>query len=296
MKLLQAIQQRGLKCLWYKFKNTYLKPDRDILEIGARNGSLEYLKRYANVCGSSIHEMERGEKIIWVCWLQGIKNAPILVQKCVESIHKYAGDYKVVELTNNNISQYVTLPEYIWEKYRKGTISHIHFSDALRYALLTERGGIWMDATVLLTGELPSYAVDSPLFVYHSDQKGSSLLSVNFISAYKHHPLVEDTYHMILAYWQAENRTIDYNMTAVFWTIAVYANQQNTELWNKVLFVPTGLKEILINELNEPYSVERWQQICALSSVHKLSYKFADIGIDTDKQGTFYDVLFNQKN
>ena len=295
MKLLQAIKQRGLKCLWYKFKNTYIKPDRDILEIGARNGSLEYLKRYADVCGTSLGKMERGEKIIWVCWLQGVENAPKLVQKCVASIRKYAGEYKVVELTDDNISQYVTLPEYIWKKYRKGTISHIHFSDALRYALLTERGGIWIDATVLMTGELPAYAVDSPLFVYHSDQKGSSLLSVNFISAYKHHPLVEDTYHMILAYWRAENRTIDYNMTAVFWTIAVYANQQNTELWKNVLYVPTGLKEILINQLNEPYSVNRWQQICSLSPIHKLSYKFAELGIHTDKQGTFYDVLFNQQ-
>lgn len=295
MKLIQTIRQRGIACLWYKFKNTYLTQDKDIRAIGARNGSYEYLRRYANVCGANVENMAPGEKIIWVCWLQGVENAPKLVQVCVDSIKRNSGEYKVVELTEENISQYITLPDYIWDKYHAGIISRTHFSDVLRFALLTEKGGIWIDATTLLTGELPSYVTNTPLFVYHSDEKGSSLLSVNFISSYKHHPLVEDTYHMILAYWQAENRTVDYNMTAVFWTVATRANKQNAELWTQVLYVPTGLKEILINELNKPFTAERWQQICALSPIHKLTYKFQDFGIDTETEGTFFDYLFHRE-
>lgn len=292
MSLISLIRQRGLACLWYKFKNTFIQPDKDIREIGARNGSYEYLQRYAKECKSSVAAMQPGEKTIWVCWLQGVENAPVLVQKCVASIRQNCGVYRVVELTEENIRKYITLPAYIWDKYRAGIISRTHFSDILRFALLAEKGGVWIDATTLLTGPLPAYAVDTPLFVYHSDQKGSSLLSVNFISCYSHHPLVEDTYRMILAYWQAENRTVDYNMTAVFWTIATRANAQNAELWNQVFFVPTSLKEILIQELNKPYSEERWKQICALSPVHKLTYKFKEFGIDTRREGTFYDVIF----
>ena len=291
MKLIQTIQQRGIACLWYKFKNTYLNPDKDIREIGARNGTYAYLQRYAKACEAKQEAMLPGEKIIWVCWLQGVENAPKLVQVCVDSIKQHRGEYKVVVLTEENIPQHITLPAYIWEKYRAGIISRTHFSDVLRFALLTEKGGIWIDATTLLTGVLPSYVTNVPLFVYHSDQTGSSLLSVNFISCYKHHPLVEDTYHMILEYWQNENRTVDYNMTAVFWTIATRANEQNAELWEQVLYVPTGLKEILINELNKPYTEERWQQICALSSIHKLTYKFTDCGIDIHLKGTFLDYI-----
>lgn len=294
MKLMQTIRQRGIPCLWYKFKNTYLTQDKDIREIGTRNGSYEYLQRYANACSAKVENMQPGEKIIWVCWLQGIENAPKLVQVCVDSIKRYSGEYKVVELTEENIPDYITLPAYIWEKYHAGIISRTHFSDVLRLALLNEYGGIWIDATTLLTGELPSYITNTPLFVYHSDQKGSSLLSVNFISCYQHHPLVEDTYHMILDYWKAEKRTVDYNMTAVFWTIATRANKQNAELWKQVLYVPTGLKEILINELNKPFTKERWQQICALSPVHKLTYKFKEFGIDTATEGTFFNHLFHQ--
>lgn len=292
MKILQTIQQRGVKCLWYKIKRTFLKQDKDIREIGARNGTYEYLMRYKDACGASVDRMEPGEKTIWVCWLQGIENAPKLVQKCVASMHQLAGEYKVVELTESNVAQYITLPEFVWNKYRKGIISRTHFSDALRFALLAEHGGIWIDATTLLTGSLPAYTNDSPLFVYHSDQKGSSLLSVNFISTYKHHPLVEDTYQMILAYWSAENRTVDYNMTAVFWTIATRANKQNVNLWSQVMYVPTGLKEILIHELNSPYDEERWRQIQSLSPIHKLTYKFEEFAIDTQRKGSFFEKLF----
>lgn len=293
MKLISLLRQRGLVCLWYKIKNTFIKPDKDIREIGARNGSYEYLKRYAKEYKSSVVAMQPGEKIIWVCWLQGVENAPALVQKCVASIRQYGGEYKVIELTEENIPQYISLPAYIWDKYRAGIISHTHFSDILRFALLAEKGGIWIDATTLLTGPLPAYALNTPLFVYHSDQKGSSLLSVNFISCYAHLPLVEDTYKMILTYWHEENRTIDYNMTAVFWTLATCANARNAALWKQVLFVPTGLKEILIHELNNPYSEVRWKQICALSPVHKLTYKFDEFGIDTHRKGSFYDFIFN---
>lgn len=288
MKLISLIRQRGPVCLWYKFKNTYLKPDKDIREIGARNGSYEYLKRYASVCGAPVERMEPGEKIIWVCWLQGFENAPALVQRCLESIKKYRGGYQVVELTEANIAQYVTLPDFIWDKYRKGIISHTHFSDILRFALLTEYGGVWIDATILLTGNLPDYITNTPLFVYHSDQKGSSLLSVNFIAADKHHPLVEDTFHMITAYWKAECRTVDYNATAVFWTIAVRANEQNSALWQQVLYVPSGLKEILINELNKPFDEKRWRQICELSPIHKLTYKFDVFGINPLSKDSFF--------
>ena len=93
MKLFNSIRQRGMKCLWYKFKQTFLKQDNDIREIGARNGTYEYLLRYKEVCGASVDKMEIGKKTIWVCWLQGLDNAPNLVQKCVASIHQYAGDY-----------------------------------------------------------------------------------------------------------------------------------------------------------------------------------------------------------
>lgn len=290
--LIATIKKCGLKCTWYKIKNTYFFPDKAVQSISARNGSYEYVKRYAYAATASADRMTKGEKTIWVCWFQGFEQAPLLVKRCLASIHKYASAYRVVELTDVNLRDYVQLPDYIWEKYAKGVISKTHMSDMVRFALLSEKGGIWIDSTTLLTGFLPTYITDAPLFVYHSDQFGSSLLSVNFISSCAHHPLVEDTFLLLLEYWRHENRTVDYNTTALMWTIATRKNEINSKLWREVLFVPTGLKEILFNTLSKPFSKEKWEQIQSLSPVHKLTYKFQEFGIDTNAPGTFYHQLF----
>ena len=45
-------------------------------------------------------------------------------------------DKNIVILTNENINDYVQLPDYIVEKYDKGIIPKAHFSDAIRNELL----------------------------------------------------------------------------------------------------------------------------------------------------------------
>ena len=71
MKFFSLLKQRGIKVLYYKIKHTFFVQDKDIRAIGARNGSYEYLQRYAHICGTSSDKMSDGEKIIWVCWFQG---------------------------------------------------------------------------------------------------------------------------------------------------------------------------------------------------------------------------------
>ena len=113
---------------------------------------LEYLKsHYGYVFTKSVNEESKGEretsifnKPIWICWLDGIENAPLLVQKCVSSIKKNAGNHPVNIITQDNYTEFVTLPEYIMEKKEKGLIGAAHFSDVLRVCLLAQYGGLWL--------------------------------------------------------------------------------------------------------------------------------------------------------
>ena len=74
-------------------------------------------KEYSNV------SMKRDEtRRIWFCWLQGLKEAPELVKVCYESLCKNITDREVVVLTNENLSLYVHLPEYIERKHEKDII------------------------------------------------------------------------------------------------------------------------------------------------------------------------------
>ena len=84
---------------------------------------------------------------VWVCWWQGIDNAPAIVKKCVESIQKNVHNHKVTIITEDNYKNYVEFPDWIEEKKKKGIISRTHYSDLLRLELLAKYGGIWLDST-----------------------------------------------------------------------------------------------------------------------------------------------------
>lgn len=74
---------------------------------------------------------------VWVCWLQGIDNAPELVKTCFASLCKYLKDREIVLLTNENIHDYVQLPVFIEEKHKRGIIPVAQYTDLLRLELLS---------------------------------------------------------------------------------------------------------------------------------------------------------------
>ena len=136
-------------------------------QIQAERTSKYLWRHYKDLITKPLDETQEEKKttlIIWVCWLQGFEIAPEIVKKCVDSVKRNMPKYEVRVLTAENIFEYVTLPEHIVRKYQKGTITFTHFSDILRTALLVQHGGIWFDATVLLTDELPAQMTNAPLF------------------------------------------------------------------------------------------------------------------------------------
>ena len=64
-KFFALLKQRGIKVMYYKIKHTFFTQDNDIRAIGARNGSYEYLQRYAYVINErQTPTMQPCEKII----------------------------------------------------------------------------------------------------------------------------------------------------------------------------------------------------------------------------------------
>ena len=104
------------------------------------------------------------KETVWVCWWQGLENAPEIVKACVSSIQRAVGEHRVVILNQDNYLQYVDMPGWIVEKFNAGIISRTQFSDCLRFALLAEYGGLWMDATVFCSAPLPVDVFDRELF------------------------------------------------------------------------------------------------------------------------------------
>lgn len=291
--MLKRLSQIGIVAALKKLKHwIFISPDAK--NIVARNGAYEYLCRYKSACAKVPEEpILPKDKIIWTCWLQGEENAPLIVKRCLDSIRQYADGYEVVVLDLKTISQYVSIPDYIEKKYQEGIIPHAHFSDIVRLMLLQKYGGVWIDSTILLTGSLPQYITDSPLFCYQPIYQGHVELANCFLSSDKNHPIIIGVLNLLLAYWQKENKLVSYSLFHLMWTICVHSSKELLDIWKAVPYVPCYTIDVLRHDLSLNYSETRWKDIQSISVVHKLTYKFAEFGIDTLSKGTFYDKLIH---
>ena len=53
---------------------------------------------------------------VWIFWMQGYENAPLLVKKCINSVRKSTA-HPVHILSKDNLKEYCEIPEYIYIKY-----------------------------------------------------------------------------------------------------------------------------------------------------------------------------------
>ncbi len=176
-----------------------------------------YFKRYlpaaAAVVEQPVVNNDKNDKIFTI-WLQGEENAPDLVKACFRSVRKNCTQELIV-LDEKTIFDYITLPEKIVEKYKRGKIGRAHFADICRVELLYQHGGYWLDATGFATAPIPQWIADQDFFVYMAGQVvGSpySFMQNCFIRARKGAYLLAAWRAMILDYWGKENHSFDYFM------------------------------------------------------------------------------------
>ena len=245
-------------------------------------------KHYGYVLDEEIPEREREHSDkIWTCWFQGMENAPLLCQIGSSRFQQVFGKDNVMIMTAENIGDYLELPEYILEKWKKGIISNTHFSDIIRYCLLYEYGGTWIDSTILILDEdLPDYFHDSRLFLFADYISGTvPNIQSSYISAYSHSRLIGYVRELIFEYWKNENYTLDYNMYHMFFQMA---EEKCPEEWKEVYQYPNHATHILRKDLFDPFDQKRYDQIRKMCPVQKLSHKKHPTD---DVSGTFYDVL-----
>lgn len=275
---------------WYifmGFSNDELFP----MELRYRQYKSLRKKYYSLIAGREYELSEmRESREVWVCWFQGMENAPTLVQKCYESLHKYVGNngWKINLITKQNMSEYVQLPQNILDKWETGIITDIHMSDILRTELLIKYGGLWVDATVYFTDIIPQEFIRGTFFTYSHSYRGD--LAVNFeswfIYANANHPLLLATRKMLYAYWKNNNKLIDYFLFHLFFTIST---ECYLDYWNQVPFYTDIVPHILSHELFSKYDEERFRQIKKMSSIHKLTYKFDEV--DNEIQTYYMKII-----
>lgn len=253
--------------------------DKAIKDLIHQERSYRYLKaKYGHVFTD--YEEPKGQvpKIIWICWLQGMDQAPKLVQACFESVKRWAKGYEIRLLTAENMMEYVALPDSILRKYKSGRLPFAQFSDILRVSLLARYGGIWMDATVMMTGEMPDYVTDGGLFMYRTPllQPGETVTSNWFLASVKGHPVMENMRTVLIRYWENESFLRDYYIFHILMKILIENHAQCKRLFTAMPYVQNvDVHALMCRATKEPYSDALKRDILSKSTIHKLSYKHA---------------------
>lgn len=122
------------------------------------------INRYRQLDSKTTTDNIIKNRIIWTCWFQGEENAPEIVKRSIASIRRHSGNAKVVVITFKNLHQYISIPDVIQAKWKHGIISDTLFSDYLRFKVLHQYGGLWLDATCYCVRSIPEEVFSIPTY------------------------------------------------------------------------------------------------------------------------------------
>lgn len=237
------------------------------------------------------------EKVIWQYWEQGFAEAPDIVKSCTESVDKWKGDYEVIRLDDKNLAEYIEFPDYVGAARRN--MSRAHFSDLLRVCLLHLYGGIWMDATVFMSGPVPEYVFEGDFFVYQRDSAEPNKtywenvyayyfgwaegFRVNMLSSFfyarKGAELVKALSGAILYHWSEGHKTIpDYFFFQVLFDVLVngcgMAGDDSSPRIPNCRILSDCKAHYLQQSMNDPgFCLAAKEEILNIIPIHKLTWK-----------------------
>lgn len=91
------------------------------------------------------------ERNVFLFWWDGFEVAPIIVKKCLETVKMYYSDCNIIEISKNNFQNYTDIDSELLKGFELGRISIQTFSDILRFNLLKNNGGVWIDSTIFFS-------------------------------------------------------------------------------------------------------------------------------------------------
>ena len=238
---------------------------------------------------------------IWACWWQGEQNAPEIVKTCLKSIRRAANGHEVIVLDETNYRDYADLPDWIVDKYNRGVISRTQFSDVLRFSLLAQHGGIWLDSTIFCSAPLPADAFERALFtISRPDCDHMSVAAGRFsdfcigcsYASRRIFVAIRDAYYL---YWMTNDYLIDY-LTNDYMIVLLQEYNPNYigRAFNEVIPSNPQLGKLLIL-LNEPFTSDKWGEVSSSTSIFKLSWKMNCSTETEDGKPTFYSALVENK-
>ena len=276
-------------------------------KIGKKINKLQYdhikkwLKRtyFDKVCkDNNVKDLEKNKISkncpIWIFWWQGLETAPDLVKACISSVKKHSGEHEIIIITEANVKDYVTIPDYIYKKIEEKKITLTQFSDILRVNLLYDYGGIWLDSTIYMTKEFSSEIYTKGFYTIHHGQRADYHICKGkwtgfCMAAGKNNILFRNLKDLFNQYWKNENQLICYLLIDCF----ISLQYENINVVKEMIDeVPINNEKVFkLSELmNNKYS-GKIKDILGCTYLNKLSNKKK---IDNMKESYYQYILENR--
>lgn len=266
----------------------------------------EEIKRYIKINFSSVlnkykdavypESQSFDNRMIWVCWLQGEANMPDIVRACYKSVRANADGREVVLITNENVEKYISIPKFIKDKVNNGKMSRTHFADYIRISLLKNYGGLWIDATVLVTDKIN---IDCKLPFFSIKQKPDS---IHFVSQYRWAVwilgcspqigkiLFDCLENLFKAYLNKHSLFIDFFLFDYFLAVMYDEIPLVKQLVDNCPYNNPNAYD-LGDLLNKEFNEDAFLQLKNNNTFHKLSWKQSYFMHTADDKPTFYSVI-----
>lgn len=236
--------------------------------------------RYKTILnGVTAHCQEKiNKQTIWVFWYQGYDSMPEMVKKCYAQLNRMKEQSEVILLSRENLNDYVTLPQFVYDKVSSKKITITHFSDIIRFALLYLYGGFWVDATVWIAKPFPMEVLDSRYWTVRNPQPKYtiSVSRYQWASFLLYVKKAGDDFPkfvlaLMLCYVEKQKHFVDYLLLDYCMELA--AKQDNIRKdWDEIKISNTHLYE-LISHINNTFNYTEWSRWGKDTFVYKLSYK-----------------------
>ena len=270
-----------------------------------------WLDRYISLRYSDIIESYRTKNLdqapvenykIWVFWGQGEENMPPLIRACHRQLTHF--NHNVTLVTNQNVDNYISLSPVIMDKVLSGHITWAHYSDIVRNTLLAQYGGLWLDATVWVSGKIPFEKL-SQLSLFSSNGKVPiTNHSIRFWTSFeynwsswclfanaKKYKLFEFVSEMLQAIAINERCWPDYVIQDYLILYACQNFQQVKNDMQKCQKYECKYRNRLAELMNSPWSEKDYLNLIKTDFVFKLSFRSKWKRYDPSGKQTFYGKI-----
>ena len=203
------------------------------------------------------------------------------MKRCLKTIEANVPEgWQLHIITDENLKQYVMMPDFVEEMVKNGKMCRAHYSDILRLALLWNYGGLWLDATCLLTQGIPQIILDSPLFLFNNKELWQTtpfLFETWVMRSVPGNYIIGRVLENLLCYFLHCNKPRAIYFVCYYMLSALYLRDNKAkELFDNMpwWYAKDSLLMQIGYGLNRTVSDQQWQYVLGKSFVQKLKYQY----------------------